>query len=153
GSPHGALRQADLRRRRARLERALCQDRRRSLAGRPPVLSVQLDGHRISALFDTGAQFSVLSTRAASALGANEAVLAHDPVVTVRGVIPEQLNGRIHRFSRLEVGGDIFIRNPEIDVADIRLSEADLVLGIDFLSSRRIWMSYGSQQIFLWGRT
>jgi len=129
----------------------------RIAAGRSPggrlFFPVQLDGHRISALFDTGAQFSVLSTRAALVLGVNEAVLAHDPVVTVRGVIAEQLDGRIHRFSRLEVGADIFIRNPEIDVADIRLSEADLVLGIDFLRSQRIWMSYGSQQIFLLGRT
>jgi hypothetical protein len=30
------------------------------------------------------------------------------------------------------------IRNPEIDVTEISLSEADLVLGIDFLGSRRV---------------
>jgi predicted aspartyl protease len=128
----------------------------RIAAGRSPgdrlFFPVQLDGHRTSALIDTGAQFSVLSTRTALALGVTEAALAHDPIVTVRGVVAEQLSGRIHRFSRLEVGGET-IGNPEIDVADIRLSEADLVLGIDFLRSRRIWMSYGSQQIFLLRRT
>jgi hypothetical protein len=41
------------------------------------------------------------------------------------------------------------IRNPEIGVTDLRLGDADLVLGVDFLQSQRVWMSYGSQQIFL----
>ena len=31
-------------------------------------------------------------------------------------------------------------------------AEADLVLGIDFLGSRRVWISYGSQQLFLMHR-
>jgi predicted aspartyl protease len=109
---------------------------------------VQLDGRRISALFDTGAQFSVLSTRAARALGVGDAVLGLDPPVMVRGAVGEQLSAHAHRFSRLEVDGDV-IRNAEIDVTEMRLSEADLVLGIDFLETRRVWLSYGSQQLFL----
>jgi len=38
-------------------------------------------------------------------------------------------------------------------VTDVMLSDADLVLGIDFLKSRRLWLSYGSQQLFLSRRT
>ena len=60
----------------------------------------------------------------------------------------EQLDGRVHRFSQLAIGAEV-IRDPEIGVTDLRLSDADLVLGVDFLQSRRVWMSYGSQQIFL----
>jgi predicted aspartyl protease len=112
---------------------------------------VQLDGRAISALFDSGAQFSVLSTRTALALGVKEAVLARDPPVTVRGADGEQLSAHAHRFFRLEVDGEV-IRNPEIDVTEISLNEADLVLGIDFLGSRRVWISYGSQQLFLMRR-
>jgi hypothetical protein len=41
------------------------------------------------------------------------------------------------------------VRNPALIVADVSLRDADLILGIDFLSSRRLWLSYGSQQIFL----
>jgi predicted aspartyl protease len=109
---------------------------------------VQLDGRRITALFDSGAQFSVLSTRSALALGVNGAVLARDPPVSVRGADGEQLSAHAHRFFRLEVDGEV-IRNAEIDVTEISLNEADLVLGIDFLGSRRVWISYGSQQLFL----
>ena len=112
----------------------------------------QLDGRTINALFDTGAQFSVLSMRAAQALGLSKKVLGSDPPVMVRGAVGEQLSAHAHRFSRLEVDGDV-IRNAEIDVTEMRLGEADLVLGIDFLQTRRVWLSYGSQQLFLMRRT
>lgn len=124
----------------------------RIAAGRSPsnrlYFPAQVDGRKINALFDTGAQFSVLSMRAAQALGISKAMLAQDPPVIVRGAVGEQLSAHAHRFSQLEVGGDV-IRNAEIDVTEMRLGEADLVLGIDFLETRRVWLSYGSQQLFL----
>jgi predicted aspartyl protease len=109
---------------------------------------VQLDGRRIDALFDTGSQRSVLSTEAALALGVSRAALARDQPTMTRGAAAEQLSSHIHRFSQLEIGGEI-VRHPEFVVTDVKLSDADLVLGINFLISRRIWFSYGSQQIFL----
>ena len=109
---------------------------------------VWLDGQRVDAFVDTGSQFTVLSTRAALALGVTAAVLARDRVGTVRGAAAEQLSAHVHRFSQLAIGAET-IRNPEIVVTDVRLSDADLVLGVDFLRSRRIWLSYGSQQIFI----
>jgi predicted aspartyl protease len=109
---------------------------------------VQLDGRTIAAFVDTGSQFTVLSTRAALALGVTDAVLAHDRGATVRGAASERLAAHIHRFSQLAIGAEV-IHNPETIVTDVRLSDADLVLGIDFLKSRRIWLSYGSRQIFL----
>ena len=135
---------------------AWAQPYARIAAGRSPnnrlFFPVQLDGRRITALFDTGAQFSVLSTRTALGLGVNEAVMARDPPVTVRGADGQQLRAHAHRFFRLEVDGEV-IRNVEIDVTEISLNEADLVLGIDLLGSRRVWISYGSQQLFLMHRT
>ncbi|HWZ51535.1 MAG TPA: retropepsin-like aspartic protease [Granulicella sp.] len=109
---------------------------------------VQLEGRNIVAFIDTGAQFSVISKRAAAALAITDPVLARDPAMTVLGAAAEQLDGRVHRFSQLAIGAEV-IRDPEIGVTDLRLSDADLVLGVDFLQSRGVWMSYGSQQIFL----
>ena len=109
---------------------------------------VQLDGRKIGAFVDTGSQWTMLSTWAALELGVTAAVLGHDRAAMVRGAAAEQLSARVHRFSRLEIGGEV-IRNPEFVVTDVRLGDADLLLGIDFLRSRRIWFSYGSQQIFL----
>jgi predicted aspartyl protease len=112
---------------------------------------VRLDGRRLDTFVDTGAQLTVLSVKGAMALGLTEGVLARDPAGMVRGIAAEQLAARVHRFSRLEIGPEI-IRNPEIIVTDVRLSDADLVLGIDLIRSRRIWLSYGSRQIFLMRR-
>jgi hypothetical protein len=51
----------------------------------------------------------------------------------------------------LEIGAET-ISDPEMIVTDVRLSDADLVLGTDFLRPRRIWLSYASQQIFIMRR-
>jgi predicted aspartyl protease len=110
--------------------------------------SVQLDGRKISAFVDTGSQSTVLSTSAALALGLTPVLLARDRPAVLRGAGPEQLSGRVHRFARLEIGGEA-IHSPEIIVADLNLSDADLVLGIDILRSWRIWLSYGAQKVFL----
>jgi predicted aspartyl protease len=112
---------------------------------------VLLDGRRIGAFFDTGAQFSMLSARAALALGVTEAVLARDRATVTLGAAAERLGSHLHRFSKLEVGDEV-VHNPEFMVADVKLRDADLVLGIDFLGSRRVWWSYGSQQIFISSR-
>jgi predicted aspartyl protease len=113
---------------------------------------VQLDGRRIEALFDSGAQLSVLSNEAARAFGVTDAALAHDRSVIVRGVAGEQVSSHVHRFAQLEIGREV-VNHPEFVVTNVKLSDADLVLGINFLISRRIWLSYGSQQIFLSRRT
>jgi len=122
------------------------------ITGRSPsnhlFFPVLLDGRRIDAFFDTGAQFTVLSTKAALALGVTEAALARDRATVTLGAAAERLNSHLHWFSKLEVGDEV-VHNPEINVADVKLRDADLVLGIDFLSSRRVWLSYGSRQIFL----
>jgi predicted aspartyl protease len=109
---------------------------------------VQLNGRGIGAIVDTGAPRTAISTKTALALGVTEAALAQDRSIRIRGSAGEQLTARIHRFAQLEVGGEI-TRSPEIIVIDLNLPDADLVLGVDFLRTRRIWFSYGSRQIFL----
>jgi predicted aspartyl protease len=113
---------------------------------------VRLDGHRVDAFVDTGSQFTVLSSGAALAIGVTAAALARDRVAAVRGAAAEQLAAHVHRFAQLEIGAEV-LHNPEIIVTDVRLSDADLVLGTEFLRPRRIWFSYGSQQIFIMRRT
>lgn len=112
---------------------------------------VQVDGHQLTATIDTGSQLTVLATAAARALGVTETMLSQDHSMTMQGVAGDPLPARIHRFAKLELGS-IVLRNPEIVVADINLREADLVLGVDLLSSRRLWLSYGSRRIFISSR-
>jgi hypothetical protein len=80
--------------------------------------------------------------------GVSGAALDRDPVANLRGVGAQLVESRAHRFARLEIGGET-LRDQVIVVTDLRLQDADLVLGVDFLRLRRVWLSYGSRQIFL----
>lgn len=115
------------------------------------VFPVRLDGHPVFAFIDTGAQLTTLSATTARALGVTDVALARDRPVILRGIAAEQLTSRIHRFSRLEIG-DAAVAYPELAVAEVTFRNAGMVLGIDFLSSRRLWISYGARRIFLAGR-
>ena len=103
---------------------------------------VQLDGRKIDAFFDTGSQLSVLSLGAALALGVTRADLAHDRPIITLGAAAERLSSHLHRFSQLEIGDEV-IHRPEFVVTDVKLNDADLVLGINFLISQRVWFSFG----------
>jgi predicted aspartyl protease len=109
---------------------------------------VQLDGHRLTATIDTGSQLTVLATAAAHAMGVTQAALSRDRSLAMQGVAGDPLSSRIHRFNKLQLG-DVVVPNPPIVVADLALREADLVLGVDLLTSRKFWLSYGSRRIFI----
>ena len=109
---------------------------------------VTLDGHKLAAFIDTGAELSAVDRGAALAIGVSGAALDQDPVADLRGAGSEFVKSRAHRFGRLEIGGET-IRDRVIVVTNLRLQDADLVLGIDFLRTRRVWLSYASHQIFL----
>jgi predicted aspartyl protease len=109
---------------------------------------VRIDNREITAIIDTGAARSTLSSRAALLLGVTDGVLSRDRSMTIRGAAGELVQAHVHRFSRLEIAG-IITREPALAVANLSLRDADLVLGFDFVSARRIWLSYGSHRIFL----
>jgi hypothetical protein len=65
------------------------------------VFPVRLDGHRLAALIDTGAQLTALDATSTAALGLTGASLARDPVATLRGAAAEVVESRAHRFTQL----------------------------------------------------
>ncbi len=109
---------------------------------------VRLDNRKITATIDTGADRTTLSTSTARAMGLADAVLAHDRPGVTRGFGGGQLTSRIHQFTSLTVGS-IRLNDPEIVVTDLRLRGIDLILGLDFLRSRRLWLSYAGFRVFL----
>lgn len=119
----------------------------RSLANRL-FFPVTLDGRKLFAFIDTGAQVSTIDTRAARRLGLSQAVIAGDPAATLRGISSAELAAHAHRFARLQVGADR-VRDPVMIVAPLNLPDADIVLGLDFLRPRRVWFSYPGHRVFL----
>jgi predicted aspartyl protease len=109
----------------------------------------QLDNRKITATLDTGAHRTTLPAATAHAMGITDAVLAQDPPRFTRGFGGGMLASRVHRFESLTVG-NVRLNNPEIIVAaGLYVRGIDLILGIDFLRSRRLWLSYADFRMFL----
>lgn len=112
---------------------------------RVPVL---VNGKAFNAMLDSGSGVSLLRTDAAERLGVTSAGMAVDPQILVRGIGTGRVSVRLHRFSTLDVGGDRTVA-PEIGVGEIQIGSADMILGLDYLRSHRVWVSYRTGQIFV----
>ena len=55
---------------------------------------------------------------------------------------------RIYRFRSLSVGEDR-ITSPHIGVGEGQLGSVEMLLGLDYLRSQRVWVSYRIEQIFV----
>jgi predicted aspartyl protease len=110
--------------------------------------SARLDGRRIVAFVDTGTQRSILTQKSALALGITRETLERDPSITTKDAAGTLLTSHVHRFANLMVGSEV-IHNPALVVTNVNLEDADVILGLDFLRFRRIWLSYALLRIFL----
>jgi tetratricopeptide (TPR) repeat protein/predicted aspartyl protease len=116
----------------------------------PQILAqATINGGRITVLLDTGASRSMLAFRAARRAG----IRLDGPEVQPGGTW-EGLNGRsfetwITHFDSLDVGGEQ-IKNARLRIADIEMpSGADLLLGMDFFLSHRIFVSASQHRVFI----
>jgi predicted aspartyl protease len=112
------------------------------------VLPVALQGHLTSALFDTGANGGRINRRAARAAGVTSKAMADDAHAFEMGVGGNVLPSAMHRFSELSIGGEQ-IRNVEMAVAERTIPQADMLLGLPYMATRHIWLSYATQQMFI----
>ncbi len=110
-------------------------------------IDVQVDGQPISALIDSGARLSVMTTQAAQRLGIGPEILARDPPASGHGVDQNEVAGHVHRFNEIRIGGQDF-RNQAIHVAPVKLRDVDMLLGADYLRTRHVWLSYATHRMF-----
>jgi hypothetical protein len=117
--------------------------------GNALVIATQVDGRTLRTLLDTGASASLITAPGMFLLGLTPAMLAHDPGGNGAGVGPAPVPMRLHRFTELRIGPDA-TRDPRIWVASVRVvSIVDMLLGVDWLQSRRVWLSYATRQVFV----
>jgi len=111
------------------------------------VVPLTLNGAEGRAVLDTGAQRSVIRPEFAARAGVTQAMLDVDPAATLQGASRGQVSFRMHRFETLRIGTDTAHGVP-LPVANLPGAEADALIGGDFLSGRRIWLSAASHQVF-----
>lgn len=112
------------------------------------LIPVQLNGVTIQVAVDTGAEYSLVSTRAAQAAGVTPAMLARDPPAALAVVGPDQLTARVHRFREISLGAEAY-PNPVLPVIAFPSPAMDGLLGMNYLRRNRIWLSYASGQVFV----
>ncbi len=111
-------------------------------------LEVMIDGHPIRALLDTGAQNTILGFDAATRLGITAESRAGSRVPVFRGADGSDVFTRVAHVSDIALGG-AHRKNATILVAPLHLQYADMLLGVDFLQHRDLWISYGGQIAFI----
>lgn len=109
--------------------------------------SVELDGHTLHALLDSGARSTIVSSEAARRAGVAAGALAGDPGGVAAGLDGHGQVYHWHRFETLRVGQEEE-RAPVLTVSPVH-DTADMLLGADWFMNHRIWLSYATRSLYL----
>ena len=109
---------------------------------REALLTVRVNGQDLIALLDTGSRATLLTQEAGRRLGLRAPVSAN----TARGVDGELLPLEHVRVREMAVGGDVR-RDVPVSIAPLQLGRAEMLLGLDYLRQRRVWISYATGQL------
>jgi predicted aspartyl protease len=115
------------------------------------VIDVVLNEERTRAIVDTGASLSVVSRRSLALWGVSEAQLSD-----IVGHMGTPLNGgaafpiKMYLFDKVKFGNDVF-RRRLMNIADLDFIYGSALLGLDYWKTRKIWISYRNERMFLSG--
>jgi tetratricopeptide (TPR) repeat protein/predicted aspartyl protease len=110
--------------------------------------TILLNGFKLKAMFDTGAVNSVISLAAAKRL----AVSPDSPgVVAVgqgSGIGTRKVPTWRATFNKIEIGGEA-IRAPTLDIAQSDFGNVDMLIGVDFFLTHRMYVSNVNHRMFI----
>lgn len=101
---------------------------------------VVLEDQPLTGLLDTGTSMTTLSFAAAQDARITPGMLRNAPAVRGQSMNPEGVLVRARRFRSLRVGPDE-MSNPVLAIADLPPLAGDVVVGSDYLATRRLWIS------------
>lgn len=112
------------------------------------VIPIEIDGFSLKAIFDTGASGMLLALSSGSRVGVTAEMLAQDSWGGAFGNGGRDRNVPSYRFDRVKVGNEV-IHGLRIGVMDFPASEADMLIGEDYMRAHRFWLSYATQTLFI----
>jgi hypothetical protein len=120
-----------------------------SAPGKPfAFVPATIDGYASVAILDSGAMATTVSRSFALSAGTTEASLDQDRAGTVLGASVSRTESRLHQFSTMTVGAERF-QKPRFVVTDLPQDISDMIIGVDFLHARRVWISYLSRMVYI----
>lgn len=105
---------------------------------------VQINGVSLRALVDTGSRASIITEQAAERLGLGGPGSAN----LAQGVDGSTLPIRHVRVRMMQVGTEMIADAP-ISVSPLLLGQGDMLLGLDYLGRRRVWVSYRTGRVLI----
>jgi tetratricopeptide (TPR) repeat protein len=110
--------------------------------------TIIVNGVKLKAMFDTGATSSMMTLAAAKRAG----ITPDSPGVTstgfAYGVGQKRVAAWRARFTSIDIGGET-INRPWIEIADQLLPEADMLIGIDFFLTHRVYVDNQGHHMFV----
>lgn len=107
-------------------------------------VTVQVNGVGLLALVDTGSRASIITEQAAERLGLGGPGSAN----FARGVDGSTQPIRHVRVGTLQVGTEVTANAP-LSVSPLLLGRGDMLLGLDYLGRRRVWISYRTGRVLV----
>ncbi|MBI5258085.1 MAG: aspartyl protease family protein [Burkholderiales bacterium] len=104
----------------------------------------QLNGKDVEVLFDTGA-VSIVSLAAARRAGITEAEMT--PTAAMRGAGQGEAKAWVAPVGTFELAGET-VRNSRLRIGNFESDDHDMLLGVDFFLSHRIYVSKSQRRMF-----
>ncbi len=111
-------------------------------------VSGELDGQPLSGILDTGASVTTVSVAAARDTGVTAQALQASPGGRVLAMNTGGVEVRSRTFRSLRIGADV-LAAPTLLVANLPPSTGDMLVGGDFLATRRVWFSFLTGRVFV----
>ena len=102
--------------------------------------TVTLNGVKLRAVFDTGAQASVLTLAAAKRAGLTPDSPDVVPAGTMTGLGGRSIRTWTGMFGKLDIGGEAISR-ARLSFGDVQLGDGDMLIGLDFFRTHRIYVA------------
>ena len=107
-----------------------------------------LNGRPVRALLDTGASRTTVGLAAAAAAGITDADLRQSKASVSQSLDATGIVVRPQPFRELRIAGAVF-PNPVLDVANLPPEAEDMIIGSDYLTSRRVWIALATGTVFV----
>jgi predicted aspartyl protease len=110
--------------------------------------SATVNGVKIRVLFDTGAPFSMLSFKAAERAGVKPGSPGVIDAGYIRGIGKGAVRTYIAPFESFKFADAEEIKHTRLRIADVDLSDADMLMGVDFFLSHRIFVANSQHRLY-----
>ena len=111
------------------------------------IASILIDGQKVQAMFDTGADESMLSSTVAKRLGAVPGGTGVTEEGFSRGLGFRHVQTYRATFKQIDVGGEA-LKKPRIQFADMGATDTQMLVGVDFFLTHRIFVSNSQRVMF-----